>query len=79
MIRPLHSPAAAAASSAAAATARDTSAAMAVGVLMHRYSLARDEAAQRLQRLAQEAGVTLHAQAELLLAAVEQLAGPARH
>jgi two-component system, response regulator PdtaR len=72
-------PAAAAASSAAAATARDTSAAMAVGVLMHRYSLARDEAAQRLQRLAQEAGVTLHAQAELLLAAVEQLAGPARH
>ena len=72
-------PAAAAASSAVAATARDTSAAMAVGVLMHRYSLARDEAAQRLQRLAQEAGLTLHAQAELLLAAVEQLAGPARH
>jgi two-component system, response regulator PdtaR len=72
-------PAAAAASSAAAATARDTSAAMAVGVLMHRYSLARDEAAQRLQRLAQEGGLTLHAQAELLLAAVEQLAGPARH
>jgi DNA-binding response OmpR family regulator len=72
-------PAAAAASSAAAATTRDTSAAMAVGVLMHRYSLARDEAAQRLQRLAQDAGLTLHAQAELLLAAVEQLAGPARH
>ena len=72
-------PAAAAASSAAAAAARDTSAAMAVGVLMHRYSLARDEAAQRLQRLAQDAGLTLHAQAELLLAAVEQLAGPARH
>jgi len=46
---------------------------------MHRYSLARDEAAQRLQRLAQDAGLTLHAQAELLLAAVEQLAGPARH
>jgi response regulator NasT len=62
-----------------AASASDTSAAMAVGVLMHRYSLSRDEAAARLLRLAREAGITLHAQAELLLAAVEQLAGPARH
>jgi response regulator NasT len=61
------------------ATAPDTSAAMAVGVLMHRYSLDRDEAAARLLRLAQEAGLSMHAQAELLLAAVEQLAGPARH
>ena len=33
----------------------------------------------RLLRLAREAGLTMHAQAELLLAAVEQLAGPARH
>ena len=57
----------------------DTSAAMAVGVLMHRYSLSRDDAAARLLRLAREAGLTMHAQAELLLAAVEQLAGPARH
>jgi len=57
----------------------DTSAAMAVGVLMHRYSLSRDEAAARLLRLAREAGLTMHAQAELLLAAVEQLAGPAAH
>jgi len=62
-----------------AASASDTSAAMAVGVLMHRYSLTRDEAAARLLRLAREAGITMHAQAELLLAAVEQLAGPARH
>ena len=62
-----------------AASASDTSAAMAVGVLMHRYSLGRDEAAARLLRLAREAGITRHAQAELLLAAVEQLAGPARH
>jgi DNA-binding response OmpR family regulator len=61
------------------ASAHDTAAAMAVGVLMHRYSLGRDEAAARLLRLAQEAGLTMHAQAELLLAAVEQLAGPARH
>ena len=59
--------------------ALDTITAMAVGVLMHRYSLGRDEAAARLLRLAREAGITMHAQAELLLAAVEQLAGPARH
>ena len=64
---------------AAAASVHDTSAAMAVGVLMHRYSLSRDEAATRLLRLAREAGITMHAQAELLLAAVEQLAGPATH
>ena len=61
------------------ASVHDTSAAMAVGVLMHRYSLSRDDAAARLLRLAREAGLTMHAQAELLLAAVEQLAGPARH
>ena len=66
-------------SAAVGASAHDTSAAMAVGVLMHRYSLGRDEAAARLLRLAREAGLTLNAQAELLLAAVEQLAGPARH
>ena len=62
-----------------AASVHDTSAAMAVGVLMHRYSLGRDEAAARLLRLAREAGLSMHAQAELLLAAVEQLAGPAPH
>jgi two-component system, response regulator PdtaR len=66
-------------SASSGASAHDTSAAMAVGVLMHRYSLSRDEAAARLLRLATEAGLTMHAQAELLLAAVEQLAGPARH
>ena len=43
------------------------------------YSLSRDDAAARLLRLAREAGLTMHAQAELLLAAVEQLAGPSRH
>jgi len=69
----------AAPSGAVSAGMSDTSAAMAVGVLMHRYSLGRDEAAARLLRLAREAGLTMHAQAELLLAAVEQLAGPAPH
>ena len=67
------------ASASVGASVHDTSAAMAVGILMHRYSLSRDDAAARLLRLSREAGLTMHAQAELLLAAVEQLAGPARH
>ena len=72
-------PAEAAPAAPAGPSVHDTSAAMAVGVLMHRYSLGRDEAAARLLRLAREAGISMHAQAERLLAAVEQLAGPARH
>jgi DNA-binding response OmpR family regulator len=55
-----------------APNAGDTVTAMAVGVLMHRYSLTRYEAAESARRGVAE-------QAELLLAAVEQLAGPARH
>ncbi len=47
---------------------------MAVGVLMHRHSLHRDEAARRLQRLADDNRLSLPAQAERLLAAVEELA-----
>ena len=74
---PAEAPAAAPAS--VVASTNDTSAAMAVGVLMHRYSLGRDDAAARLLRLAKDAGITMHAQAELLLAAVEQLAGSPRH
>ena len=49
--------------------------AMAVGVLMHRHSLKRDEALERLGRLAAADGVGLAEQAEMLLAAVERLAG----
>jgi response regulator NasT len=48
--------------------------ALAVGVLMHRHSLLRGAAWQRLQRLAAEQGLTLPAQAERLLGAVEELA-----
>jgi two-component system, response regulator PdtaR len=47
---------------------------LAVGVLMHRYSLPRAAAWQRLQRLAAEQKLPLAAQAERLLAAVEELA-----
>jgi two-component system, response regulator PdtaR len=47
---------------------------LAVGVLMHRYSLPRDQAWARLQRLATEQNLGVAAQAERLLAAVEELA-----
>jgi response regulator NasT len=46
---------------------------MAVGVLMHRYSLTRALALQRLRRQADEAGLALAQQAERVLAAVEDL------
>ena len=48
--------------------------AMAVGVLMHRYSLNRTTALERLQRMAAADDVPLVEQAERLLAAVELLA-----
>lgn len=49
---------------------------LAVGVLMHRYSLPRHEALQRLTRLAQTDGRSLAAQAAALVDAVELLARP---
>jgi two-component system, response regulator PdtaR len=49
---------------------------VAVGVLMHRYSLPRAEALARLHRLAQADGRSLHAQAAALLDAVELLSRP---
>lgn len=66
------------ASSVGAAHALDATA-MAVGVLMHRYSLTRGEANERLQQQASAERRSAREQAELLLAAVEQLAGPAKH
>jgi len=47
---------------------------LAVGVLMHRHSLSRADAWQRLQRLAQEHRLPLPTQAQRLLEAVEELA-----
>jgi two-component system, response regulator PdtaR len=47
---------------------------LAVGVLMHRHSLARRDARLRLQRMAGEQGLSEAAQAERLLAALEELA-----
>jgi response regulator NasT len=49
--------------------------AMAAGVLMHRHSLRRDEALERLGRLAAAEGCSVVEQAERLLDAVERLAG----
>ena len=49
---------------------------MAVGVLMHRYSLQRGEAMRRLQKLATDERRTLADQAERLVEAVELLARP---
>jgi response regulator NasT len=48
--------------------------ALATGVLMHRYSLSRQDAFDRLQRMATVAGVPLAFQAERLVQAVEELA-----
>lgn len=47
---------------------------LAVGILMHRHSLTRTQAFARLQRLANELGITGAAQAERLVGAVEELA-----
>jgi len=47
---------------------------LALGILMHRHSLARAAAAERLQRLADEQGLTTAEQAERLVRAVEELA-----
>ena len=51
---------------------------LAAGVLMHRYSLARGEALERLSRIADAAGVSLAEQAERLVGAVEELARPGK-
>ena len=50
--------------------------AIAVGVLMHRYSLSRREALDRLHRMAAADGLLVRAEAERLLDAVELLARP---
>lgn len=50
----------------------------AVGILMHRYSLPRAEARERLARMADAEGRSIAAQAERLVEAVELLAAPSR-
>ncbi|MBK9133913.1 MAG: response regulator [Betaproteobacteria bacterium] len=47
---------------------------LAVGILMHRHSLTRTAAFTRLQRLANELGISADKQAERLIGAVEELA-----
>ena len=50
--------------------------AMAVGVLMHRFSLSRHAAVDRLKRMAASAARSMDDEAERLLEAVERLAAP---
>jgi len=50
--------------------------AMAVGVLMHRFSLSRHAAGDRLKRMAASAARSMDDEAERLLEAVERLAAP---
>jgi response regulator NasT len=76
--QPASAPAERPAAPAVEVAALDATSAMAVGVLMHRYSLTRGEAIERLRRQAADEKRSPRAEAELLLAAVEQLAGPAR-
>lgn len=50
--------------------------ATAMGIVMHRYSLTRATALDRLERMARQEGRTLEASCAAMVAAVEQLAGP---
>ena len=61
----------------ASAPALSPLSAMAVGVLMHRFSLSRLAAADRLKRMAASAARSMDDEAERLLEAVERLAAPA--
>ncbi len=49
--------------------------AIALGIVMHRHSLNRHDALQRLQQQAAQAGTTLEAVSERLITAQEVLAG----
>ncbi len=73
---PLAAPAAAERPSAARGRVMGEAVAMAVGVLMHRYSLGRAPAYERLHRMAAGEGRSVLEQAERLLDAVEMLSSP---
>jgi response regulator NasT len=72
-LAPMTAPVTGAAAS-VSASALDDPVPLAIGVLMHRHSLSRQAAVQRLQRLAAEQQLTPAAQAERLLLALEELA-----
>jgi len=74
---PAPAPVEAAAEPAAAPDPLADTVAIAVGVLMHRYSLSRREALERLARMAGADGLSPKAEADRLLDAVELLARPA--
>ena len=72
-------PSAAEAAHPAAAPAATAAIARAVGVLMHRYSLARGPALDRLRRMAQAHSQPLDEHAQRILEAIELLSPPSRH
>ncbi len=72
--RPATSPAPAATPVTDAAASLGMVEAMALGVLMHRYSLTRAQALSRLERMAAEQKIDLGEQARRVVEAVEQLA-----
>jgi response regulator NasT len=72
-LAPMAAPVSAAGTS-VSASALDDPVPLAIGVLMHRHSLSRQAAVQRLQRLAADQQLTPAAQAERLLLALEELA-----
>jgi response regulator NasT len=57
-------------------TGLSTIEAIAVGIVMHRFSLARTAALQRLQRLAEQEGRSLVQTCSAVVVALEQLALP---
>jgi response regulator NasT len=63
---------------AAAAAAAEDLLPVALGILMHRFSLSRRQAADRLRQQAADKGLTPAVQAARLVEAVEELAGPTR-
>lgn len=71
---PSPSPAAAGPAPASTAPAAADVQALALGILMHRHSVTREAAARRLERMAAEKGLAVAAQAERLVAALEELA-----
>jgi response regulator NasT len=62
----------------AASAPADAVVPIAIGILMHRFSLTRAQAAARLQQQAADKGLPREAQAARLVEAIEELAGPGR-
>ncbi|AKJ30963.1 response regulator [Caldimonas brevitalea] len=74
--RPSPAPVSPAPAAAAGDAALNAWVAIAVGIAMHRFSVNRREALQRLQKLAQQGGLTLEEQSRRFVEALEMLSAP---